>query len=498
MYTQCPDCATVFRVTAEALKIAQGDVRCGVCSTTFNALENLSEKAFKPGPGAESPAAEDSMTVEELPGGENIELSAPVELAIVPEAQPAEAPPPERDAPAMPQAAAEVEVEAVTKAEAEAEPEVEDEQRAMEFHGDAADLDRLFVVENANVARFDPGEAEGIVAESAPLVDLDSTDEHPILVLDERDEPPEDVIVESVVLETVDPVVTPDPPPASASPPVPTPTPTSPTESSTSPEPSPPPASPSPPAPSPPQSVPPLPVPIANLTPKPAPKPVPKPAATPARSGLTARKILIPDEMRKRLVEEAEARAAADTFFESGVEDSAPLLAKRWPWLAGVAFLALLLILQVLHSQRNELVRSPTVGPIVAGVYSFLGLSVLAPTDLAAYELRQWGAASDPNEATRLMLRASIVNRASYAQPFPLLRLSLQDRFGGTLHELDVSPADYLPGAGGEGLLGPGERADALIRVVDPGPEVVGFELDICLPAPGGVRCANHFKTASS
>jgi hypothetical protein len=207
---------------------------------------------------------------------------------------------------------------------------------------------------------------------------------------------------------------------------------------------------------------------------------------------------VIPDEMRKRLVEEAEARAAADAFFEPGEEGSAPLLAKRWPWVAGVAFLALLLLLQVLHTQRNELVRSPAVGPVVAGAYAFFGLSVLAPTDLAGYELRQWGAASDPNEANRLMLRASIVNRAAYAQPFPLLRLSLQDRFGSTLHLRDISPSDYLPGAGGEGLLGPGERADALIRIVDPGPEVVGFELDICLPAPGGVRCANPIKTASS
>ena len=28
--------------------------------------------------------------------------------------------------------------------------------------------------------------------------------------------------------------------------------------------------------------------------------------------------------------------------------------------------------------------------------------------------------------------------------------------------------------------------------------QVVGFELDICLPAQGGVRCANQIKTASS
>ena len=91
MYTQCPDCATVFRVTAEALRMAQGDVRCGVCSTTFNALENLSELAFKPAPATEEPAPDDSMTVEELPGGENIELSAPsfsAARARMPEPQP--------------------------------------------------------------------------------------------------------------------------------------------------------------------------------------------------------------------------------------------------------------------------------------------------------------------------------------------------------------------------------------------------------------------------
>ncbi len=199
--------------------------------------------------------------------------------------------------------------------------------------------------------------------------------------------------------------------------------------------------------------------------------------------------------MRKRLAAEAEARAAAAAAFEA--EDESPgLLEQRWPWVAGVAALGILLLLQVVHSQRDQLVRSPSLGPAIAGVYSFLGLSVVAPTDLSAYELRQWGAASDPNEADRLILRASIVNRATYAQPFPLLRLTLQDRFGGTLRQGDVQPADYLPGAGVGDLLGPGERADALIRIVDPGTEAVGFELDICLQSKGGVRCANQIKTA--
>ena len=43
MYTQCPKCLTYFQVTAEHLKVAQGNVRCGQCSNVFSALGNLSE-----------------------------------------------------------------------------------------------------------------------------------------------------------------------------------------------------------------------------------------------------------------------------------------------------------------------------------------------------------------------------------------------------------------------------------------------------------------------
>jgi predicted Zn finger-like uncharacterized protein len=379
----------VFRVTAEALRAAQGDVRCGVCATTFNALENLSEQAFQAAPEGASP--DDSMTVEELPGTENIELSAPAELTVVPDPAPA----------ATDEAAA------------------DDEARALEFHGDASDLDRLFVV-----------------AEPGP--DLDSTDEHPILVLDERDEAPEEDredVGESIVLETVEPL----------------------------------------------PALPPEP---------PQPQPQPQPAMT-----HTAPRILIPDEMRKRLAEEAASREAAALAFEPA-DDTPGFLSQRWPWVAGVAALAVLFLLQVVHAERNDLARSPTFGPVIAGAYALAGASVLAPTDLTAFELRQWGAASDPAEANRLMLRASIVNHASYAQPLPILRLSLQDRFGATLGTRDIGPADYLPGAGGASLLEPGERADALIRIVDPGAEAVGFEMDVCLPASGGVRCANALKTA--
>ncbi len=45
MFTRCPACQTLFRITAEALRAAGGQVRCGRCGTQFDALQHLLEAA---------------------------------------------------------------------------------------------------------------------------------------------------------------------------------------------------------------------------------------------------------------------------------------------------------------------------------------------------------------------------------------------------------------------------------------------------------------------
>jgi predicted Zn finger-like uncharacterized protein len=46
VYTQCPDCATIFRVTAEALRFAQGDVRCiFLPSPSFQGLDHVAPES---------------------------------------------------------------------------------------------------------------------------------------------------------------------------------------------------------------------------------------------------------------------------------------------------------------------------------------------------------------------------------------------------------------------------------------------------------------------
>ena len=84
MYTQCPDCSTAFRVTAEVLKQAAGKVRCGGCGNAFNALDYLSESLPEQSPPREADAALPELKPEGLPGdGLPVSISAEQSAALL-------------------------------------------------------------------------------------------------------------------------------------------------------------------------------------------------------------------------------------------------------------------------------------------------------------------------------------------------------------------------------------------------------------------------------
>src|ERR1700722_12669003 len=72
VYTQCYKCETVFRLSAETLRAAGGQVRCGRCGEFFNALARLAEEAtaFPTGEASlesESPADAILQSAEPVP-----------------------------------------------------------------------------------------------------------------------------------------------------------------------------------------------------------------------------------------------------------------------------------------------------------------------------------------------------------------------------------------------------------------------------------------------
>jgi hypothetical protein len=161
-------------------------------------------------------------------------------------------------------------------------------------------------------------------------------------------------------------------------------------------------------------------------------------------------------------------------------------------WTLGSLALALALAAQVIHHYRQDLVRHPQLGPPLRATYDGLGLGLLPNWDLAAFELRQWGNNADAAAQGRMVVRASLTNRATFAQPHPILRLELEDRYGDTVATRDFEPADYLKDPSqASRLIAPGSSSEAELLLADPGREAVGYRLDVCLrESTSLLRCA--------
>ena len=125
---------------------------------------------------------------------------------------------------------------------------------------------------------------------------------------------------------------------------------------------------------------------------------------------------------------------------------------------------------------------SPSVGPLTSTVYGWFGATLTPRWDLNAYSVKQLGAEAEGGEGTRLRVRLSVQNDSDRVQPLPLLRLTLQDRYGNAVATRDLEPREYLPPrAAGQRLLEPDQRIDAELHVIDPGKAAIGFEIDACL-----------------
>lgn len=161
-------------------------------------------------------------------------------------------------------------------------------------------------------------------------------------------------------------------------------------------------------------------------------------------------------------------------------------------WTAASLVFAVALLVQISHHYRQDLARHPYIGPLLSQVYGALGRPLASAWDLSAYEVQQWGVTSDPTAAGSLRVRATVANLAGFAQPYPVLRFVLEDRWGDAVGTRDFLPQEYLePGAAVDRLLAPNQRATVEVTIVDPGQDAVGFRWSVCMPLQDGLQCEN-------
>jgi predicted Zn finger-like uncharacterized protein len=418
MYSQCPDCQTRFRVTAEALRTARGTVRCGRCGSAFDALERLSDSI----PVA---VAEVAPVPLEVATGLDTTSAAPVAEEIHFSAEDLER----------------VFVDARDWQTQFGAPRLVDRRAESPDGSDEAPV----VVDEDS--RFEDITLEGeriaidtLPESGSPEIDLDTADrfEIPGEVAESAVPQEDDIELEELVQQLTGEFETPRPKDAAA------------------------------------------PVPAPDPQASESPSPEMRPAAI-AEMPLASPRWRAPPQATDAVAEP-----------EDELEEAQPKR-RAFAWTAGSAVLALVLAVQLIHHYRQDLVRHPRLGATLRATYEGLGIPLTPNWDLAAIELRQWGNESEASGDGRLVVRASLTNRAAFAQPHPILRLELDDRFGATVATRDFDPADYLKDPSqATRLIAPGSTAEAELLLADPGTEAVGYRLDACLRESATLlRCAS-------
>ncbi len=450
MFTVCPKCALTLVVTAADLRVAQGYVRCGRCSSVFNALAQLSDERQAAGSAASPSAA--SPRPSPAPG------------------PPPESPPPARSRGAPPRQAS---------AEEDSIP-----SDALEFDPSRTDVNSVFVepapdpqwtaaTGSFKALRELSEETQAAAAAPAPAARTRSG----AAAAGPPADAPVDVEIDSALLAGI--VHAEQPKPGSRGAP----------EAAS---------------------------PGAAAAPAPAARPAPRkrasrsaaravrPKAHPRPATDAAASARQPGESAAQAASAAaagRAEEAADAVAEEILPAPHPLARlltrvsprESAPWASAAAVLVLVLAAQIVNHSRDALAtHSRLNGPLTA-LYSALGVPLAPHWDLHAYDVRQLGAAATFGSGGEITVRASIRNGGRQPQPLPLLRVTLQDRFGTPLASRDVAPRDYLPGAvPASSYLSVDQRIDAEMAFVDPGSRAVGFEIDACLATAGGaIVCAN-------
>ena len=159
--------------------------------------------------------------------------------------------------------------------------------------------------------------------------------------------------------------------------------------------------------------------------------------------------------------------------------------------IAAVVTLGLLLAAQIIHNSRKDLATYGFFNSTIAPVYRVLGNPVSPAWDIRGWQFEATNGSVDAEE-TALTIVSRIANRSGEALPYPLIHVSLTDRWEEVIGSRMLEPAEYL--AGGIDPSRPVPPADdftAVMTIENPAEEATGFKLNVCYRVePATVRCA--------
>jgi predicted Zn finger-like uncharacterized protein len=147
--------------------------------------------------------------------------------------------------------------------------------------------------------------------------------------------------------------------------------------------------------------------------------------------------------------------------------------------LWGLTALLLLFTLlgQSVYFYASELARQPRLGPWVTAACQRLGCAVRPRQDVTLIELLRTHVAPNPERPGALRIRTSMVNRAAFAQPYPLMELTLSTSNGEIAARRTFLPRQYLGRATLAQRMAPHVVVDSVLDITRPKTKPASFEI---------------------
>ncbi|MHB8623189.1 MAG: zinc-ribbon and DUF3426 domain-containing protein [Sulfuricaulis sp.] len=157
---------------------------------------------------------------------------------------------------------------------------------------------------------------------------------------------------------------------------------------------------------------------------------------------------------------------------------------RRWRtvlWGFGDLLLLALLAGQFVFFYTDELAANPSWRPRIAQFCRHTGCELHAQQDVTQIDLLQTSIAPHPQYENALRIRATLVNRAAFAQAYPWMEVSLTNNAGSVIARRTFSPSQYLE-APATGALTPNVVATTLLDITNPEGKAVGYEIRLVTP----------------
>ena len=394
MQTICPHCQTVFKVSNENLKAADGYVRCGICKEVFNALETDLPKVEI------EPTAETEITsTTETPVEQNIEPDNTDSVDFVLE---------QSD-----EVSAGEELDGLPASEDGADKE---ETPSIEMTGSDENAQTDLFAESAEIEKS-KSETEPVTAE---VVEVEEKPE----VIEEIIEPE---TVEAEISET-DSVVT---------------------KVEAEPEPV-----------------------------EPTPEVIAATISTPTASVSVAKTDTPPNHsnMDNSLFEGVQSKLIPDEYRIPELHNTYSLW-RDITWSLAILVLTACLFVEYTWFNRNELISHPQLSPLVSQLCNITDCNIMDLREPDEIEMTTRNIYTHPNVNNALMISGSLINHASFEQPYPDILIDFSDVRGEVIASRIFTPKDYLQiEASRLKPMAPHVSVDFNMEIQDPGKQAMTYE----------------------